>query len=104
MSIIEWRMSQCEKLGVTFHFDDHCRRLSGAQPRAEPRRRVEREEPRLQHRDAVGELFRLTQVVRADEHRGAVATQTGDEVAHVLRRRGIQAGGRLVEQQHRRRV
>ena len=57
-----------------------------------------------EERDTVAEPVGLVEVVRAQEHGPTLATQRDDEVAHRLRRVGIETGRRLVEEQDARLV
>ncbi len=69
----------------------------------EPVRGVVRDHPAVvDHGDLVGERVGLLQVLRGQQHRRAVADQAADHVPHVLALGRVEAGGRLVEEDHRR--
>ena len=52
----------------------------------------------VDHRDAVGELVGLVEVLRAQQHGGAEAGERADDVPHLVARARVQAGRRLVEE------
>lgn len=54
----------------------------------------------MHDRQPVGELFGLFQVVRGEEHRRALEFQLADQFPGVAAGLGVEAGGRLVEEQH----
>jgi tetracycline repressor-like protein len=56
----------------------------------------------VDHRDAVGEPVGLLQVLRGEQERGAAVHEAAQHVPQLVARARIQAGGRLVEEQHRR--
>ena len=58
----------------------------------------------IDDRDAAGELVGLLEVLRREEDRRAVAVEVAHLVPQVEPARRIEAGGRLVEEQHRRLV
>ena len=57
---------------------------------------------RVQDRHPVAEPFGLLQPVRGEEDRHPALAQRGDQLVDLARRHGVKAGGRLVEEQHRR--
>ena len=73
----------------------------GRETAAECRRRVEGEQPFLEHRDAIGEALGFGEVVGRDEHGTAGGPSLGEQAPHGARALRIQAGGRLVEEQDR---
>src|SRR6185437_8310924 len=54
----------------------------------------------VEHRDAVGEIIGLIQVLGGEEDGDAVGDQPADRLPHVAAAARVQAGGRLVEEQH----
>ena len=58
--------------------------------------------PAVDHRDPVGELVGLLEVLRGQQHRGAVGDQRADRRPDLVAAARVQPGGRLVEEQHRR--
>jgi hypothetical protein len=52
----------------------------------------------VDHRDPVGQLVRLLQVLRAEQDRGALAGERSDDLPDLVARARVQAGGRLVEE------
>ena len=63
-------------------------------------RRARRDDaPGRDDRDAVGEGLRLVHVVRGEEDRLAQVAQAADHVPGLAARRGVEAGGRLVEEE-----
>ena len=77
-------------------------RLAADDP-LEPVRGVVRDDPAVvDHGDLVGERVGLVQVLRGEQHRRAVGDQAADDVPHVLALGRVEAGGRLVEEDHRR--
>ena len=54
--------------------------------------------PVVEHRDAVGELIGLLQVVRGEEDRDAVADQVANDPPHGATTPGVEAGGGFVEE------
>ena len=68
-------------------------------------RRIERHDsPLLQHRDAAAQRFGFLEVVRGEHDRVAVAVQPAYESPQRLPQLDVDAGGRLVEHDHRRLV
>ena len=67
-------------------------------------RRVHLQQRAAHDPDAVAQPLGLVEVVGADHDRAAQLAQRGDEVAHRLGRRWIEAAGRLVEVDHLRLV
>ena len=59
--------------------------------------------PVVDHRDAVGELVGLLEILRGEEHGGAVPDQHPDDVPDLVAAPRVEAGGRLVEEQELRR-
>ena len=57
----------------------------------------------VDHRDAVGERVGLLQILRGEEHRGAVGGQQPDDVPDLVAAPRVEAGGRLVEEEEVRR-
>src|SRR5205823_7208582 len=57
-----------------------------------------------EERDAIAEPIGLVEVVRAEEDRPSLAAERDDELADRLRRVGVEARGRLVEEEHARLV
>ena len=55
--------------------------------------------PVVHHHDVIGEPFGLEQEVGAHEHGAAVVRHLADEREHRAGRLGVEAGGRLVEQE-----
>ena len=53
-----------------------------------------------EHADPIGQLLGFVEVVRGQQHGRAVVTERLDEVPRATTRRRIEAGGRLVEEQH----
>ena len=53
-------------------------------------------------RDLVGERVGLLEVLRGEQHGRAVVDELADDVPHVLALGRVEAGGRLVEEDHRR--
>ncbi len=53
-----------------------------------------------EHTDPVGELLGLVEIVRGEQHRGAQAAELGDQLPRLAAGGGVEAGGRLVEEQH----
>ncbi|BDZ59185.1 hypothetical protein GCM10025872_28420 [Barrientosiimonas endolithica] len=56
----------------------------------------------VDHDDVVGQPVGLLEVLRGEQHGGAAAHQVGDDVPHVAAAARVEAGGRLVEEDHRR--
>jgi hypothetical protein len=56
----------------------------------------------IDHHDPVGELVGLVEVLGCQEHRHAIGDQVADHLPHPGPAGGIQAGRRLVEEDHRR--
>ena len=56
--------------------------------------------PARQHADAVGEMFRLVEVVGRQQHRRAEPAEVFDQLPRLAARSGIESGRRLVEEQH----
>ena len=54
----------------------------------------------VEHDEVVGELLGLLQVLRGQQHGGAVDGQRADLVPDLVAVAGVQPGGRLVEEQH----
>ena len=52
----------------------------------------------VEDRDAVGELVGLLEVLRGEEHRGAVTDQVVDDLPHGAAAARVEAGSRLVEE------
>ena len=78
---------------------DLCRR----QERLELRERAVHEDPALvEDRDPVGELLRLVEVLRGEQDRGAAAGEVADGLPHLEATLRVEAGRRLVEEDHRR--
>ena len=81
------------------------RRYSAWNRRMRFSRRVERDDPAaLQHRDAVTEHLRFLDVVGGEHDGVAVAVEPADELPQPLAQLDVDAGGRLVEHDHRRPV
>ena len=57
----------------------------------------------VEHGDAVGEPVGLLEVLGREEDRGAGAGERADDAPQLLPAAGVEAGGRLVEEQHGRR-
>ena len=55
-----------------------------------------------EHADAVGEVLRLVEVVRRQQHRRALGAQLAHELPRLAPGRRVEAGRRLVEEQQRR--
>ena len=55
----------------------------------------------VDHADLVGEGIGLLEVLRREQHRGPVVHQVPDDVPHVLPLRGVEAGRRLIQKDHR---
>ena len=79
--------------------------------RVRPDRRLERGGRAVAHdpavvddRDAAGQLVGLVEVLRREEHGGALAVEPADLLPHRQAARGVEAGGGLVEEQHGRLV
>ncbi len=53
----------------------------------------------VDHRDAVGELVGLVEVLRGQQHRRAVGDDGPDDVPHLVAAARVEAGGGLVEEQ-----
>ncbi|SKZ19005.1 Uncharacterised protein [Mycobacteroides abscessus subsp. abscessus] len=53
----------------------------------------------VDHRDAIGELVRLVEVLGCQQHGGAVGDESADGVPHLGAGAGVESGGRLVEEQ-----
>jgi hypothetical protein len=67
------------------------------------RRRVVRDHvPVVDHRHPSGELVRLLQVLGGEENGGAVAHQLSDHVPELVPAEQVEAGRRLVQEEHRR--
>jgi hypothetical protein len=49
--------------------------------------------------DAVGELVGLLEVLRAEQHRGALGDERPDDLPHLVARARVEPGGRLVEEE-----
>ena len=77
---------------------------AGRQPLAQRRRAVEREQPLVKHGDAVGQPLRFVEIVRRDEDRASCRAPLVEQASDAASDLGIEARGRLVEQQDRRRV
>ena len=60
------------------------------------------DEPVVDHRDGVGQRVGLVEVLRGEQHGGAVGDERADDVPHAQPAGGVEPGGRLVEEQHRR--
>ena len=56
----------------------------------------------VQDRDPVGELLSLVQILRGEQHRGAVLGEFLDGLPHLDARLRVEAGGRFVEEDDRR--
>ena len=56
----------------------------------------------VEDRDPVGELLGLVEVLRGEQHRGALAGELLDGLPHLDPRLRVEPGGRLVEEDHRR--
>ena len=56
----------------------------------------------VDHDDPLGEPIGLVEVLRGEQHRGAVVFELLDEVPHRQPATRVEPGGRLVEEQHRR--
>ena len=56
--------------------------------------------PEVDHRDPVGEVVGLLEVLRRQQHRLALAYELADHLPEVDPAPGVQAGGRLIEEQH----
>ena len=56
----------------------------------------------IEHHDSVGEALGLLHVLSGEQHGGAGRDQLLDELPQVVAGPGIEPGGRLVEEQHRR--
>ena len=54
----------------------------------------------VDHRDPVGQLVGLVEVVRGEEHRGAAGSQLADGVPDLAAAARVEAGGGLVEEEH----
>ena len=52
--------------------------------------------------DAVGQCVGLVEVLGGEQQRDALGDQVADDVPHALPAGGVEAGGRLVEEEHRR--
>ena len=52
--------------------------------------------------DLVGELVGLVEVLRGQQHGGAAGDERADRRPHLVAVAGVEAGGRLVEEEHRR--
>ena len=52
----------------------------------------------VEHRDPVGELVRLLQVLRGQEDRHAAGDEVADDLPHGVAAARVQAGGRFVEE------
>ena len=63
---------------------------------------VDSDEPLVEDGDAVREPLGFVEVVRRDEDRAAGGAPLVEEHPHAARHLGIEARGRLVEQQNRR--
>ena len=57
----------------------------------------------VEHDDVVGELVGLLEVLRREHDRGAVAYEVAQHLPQIAAAARVEAGGRLVEEQHRRR-
>ena len=53
----------------------------------------------VDHRDAVGQLVRLVEVLGCQQHGGAVGDESADGVPHLGAGARVESGGRLVEEQ-----
>ena len=65
-------------------------------------RTIQREEPRLQHGDAVGQPFGLVEIVRRDQDGASRLTPLLEQLPDASGDFRIEAGCRFVEQEHRR--
>ena len=75
-------------------------RLAADDP-LEPVRSVVGDDPAVvDHGDLVGQRVGLVQVLGGQQHGRAVSDQPSDDVPHVLALGRVQAGGRLVEEDH----
>src|SRR5207244_473065 len=54
--------------------------------------------PPIEHRDAVGEVVRLIQVLRGEQDCDATGREVADNLPHGVTTARVQAGGRLVEE------
>ena len=54
--------------------------------------------PAIEHRDPVGKLVRLVQVLRGEQDRDAAGDEVADDLPHGVAAARVQAGGRLVEE------
>ena len=69
--------------------------------RLSPSRGVVRDHPAVvDHGDLVGQRVGLLQVLRGEQHGRAVVDQAADDVPHVLALGRVEAGGRLVQEDH----
>ena len=65
--------------------------------------RAVHEDPALvEDRDPVGELLGLVEVLRGEQDRGAAVGELADGLPHLQASLRVEAGGRLVEEDHRR--
>src|SRR5207302_1224468 len=58
--------------------------------------------PVVDDHDGVGQGVGLVEVLGGEQDGGAVGHEVADHVPHLLAAGGVEAGGRLVEEQHRR--
>ena len=68
-----------------------------------PRRALGDHPAVVDHRDAVGELIGLVEVLRGEQHGGADADHRAHDVPHLVAAARVEAGGRLVEEEQVRR-
>src|SRR5687767_15009304 len=100
------RAPQPERQGLARYGDEKLfERGAPVLARQSPRVAFEQDAPLREEEDAVADLLDLVHVVRSPQH---AAPAGGGEVAHarayVARRRGVERGGRLVEQEEARAV
>jgi hypothetical protein len=57
--------------------------------------------PAVDHGDALGELVGFLEVLRGEQHRGALVDELADHVPELVAAREVEAGRRLVEEEHR---
>ena len=80
------------------------RRTAAGRPRAEARLELVRRAPGhdpavVEHRDRVGELVRLLQVLRGEQDGDALVDQAPDRAPQLLAAARVEPGGRLVQEQ-----
>ena len=79
------------------------RQAGAANPRLEARRRAFGDDATMvDHGYAAREAIGFVEILRREKHRGAVPRHVGDHIPGCRTARGVERGGRLIEEEYRR--